>query len=249
MHTKFITITTLTLKEEAIKICKKHNLYTLPVVNNKYNFIGYITLNNIISTLSKNNNIILKNNNHKQKINFLQNIKIRLPWLSVSFISSLLSAFLIYNFETLFIEIPFLFAFVPVISAMGGSIGLQSATIIIEDISLHKLEYKNLLSIILYEAKIGLFFGIITGIIGSIIPILGLKTKVLIVSLTIFIALILSMLISTIIGTLAPSILHKFKINPTVASGPILQTSLDLVTVFIFVSIALTTIKTLGNDK
>ena len=47
-----------------------------------------------------------------------------------------------------------------------------------------------------------------------------------------------SMALATITGTLAPIILHKFNIDPAVAAGPFVTTSIDILGIAIYLIVA-----------
>ena len=89
--------------------------------------------------------------------------------------------------------------------------------------------------------RIGLCNGALLGILSFVL--IGLyiylfKGKTLVfayaVSGCIGVALLLAMLISSAVGTVIPMFFHKIKIDPAVASGPLITTVNDLVAVVIY---------------
>lgn len=54
------------------------------------------------------------------------------------------------------------------------------------------------------------------------------------------ISLVVAMVVSSLVGTIIPMFFHKIKIDPAVASGPLITTINDLVAVVIYYGLSLT---------
>ncbi len=135
-------------------------------------------------------------------------------------------------------QLTLIMAFQSLILDMAGNVGTQSLAVTIRVLMYEKLTAKQKIRLVFKEIKIGLFNGIILG--GLSFVFVGLyislfKHKELgfsyVVSGCIGFSLVIAMVISSAVGTLIPLFFKKIKIDPAVASGPLITTVNDLVAV------------------
>jgi magnesium transporter len=229
-----------------IKIFRKYRLDTLPVIDYNDRFLGCIILNDLITLDNKKSKYIVDKNNSNETFYYqkiFQTICLRLPSLSVAFLTSLTSAFIVYNFEDVFQQALYIFAVIPIISAMGGSTGLQSATILMKGITCGKITYRDLPKILLQEIKICFLVGLLVGTALSFIALFILQPYDYLFALIVFVSMLLELMLAAIIGVMAPFLLNKCKFDPTITSAPFLQTTLDITSSLIFLSGALLLLK------
>jgi magnesium transporter len=167
-----------------------------------------------------------------------ENARARLPWLFASWIGGIIAVSIIGIFEDMLENIIALAAFIPVIIGMGGNIGTQSSTIIVRGMATGRIEIGNEIKILFKEIRVGLILGGLYGLLLGVFanfrffdvdPLLGF-----VVGLSIF----CSMLIATAVGTFIPLVLRKLDIDPAIATGPIVTTSIDILGVLLYFLIA-----------
>jgi len=244
MDADLVTVKPLLDQEEVAQLFKKYDLITLPVIDDKHHLLGRIVIDDVVDVLTKEaeedalhmGGTSTEELAHQEDV--LQTACIRLPWLSVAFLSSLISAFLIHTFEAVFKQAPYLFTIVPVISAMGGSIGLQSATILMRGLTSGKTSYQNLPRILFKEARVGLLVGLLIGLCAAFVAAFILQPENYLFGFVVFISMVLAMFAATSLGVVAPSILNRLGVDPAIASGPFLQTTLDITGILIFLGTA-----------
>lgn len=66
----------------------------------------------------------------------------------------------------------------------------------------------------------------------------GQASKGIILGLVVGSSLLLTLIIGTLAGTIIPLLLYKFKIDPAVASGPLITTINDILSLLIYFGIA-----------
>ena len=129
-------------------------------------------------------------------------------------------------------------AFIPVIIGMGGNIGTQSSTIIVRGIATGRVGEGEELKLIFKEIQVGLILGVLYGIL------LGGFTYIPLVDTTPYLGLIVglsicsSMLIASCVGTVVPLIFRKINVDPAIATGPFVTTSIDIIGVTLYFLIA-----------
>jgi magnesium transporter len=165
--------------------------------------------------------------------------RVRLPWLVTTLFGSLVSATLVYWYAPLLQQAVILASFVPVITAMGGNVGTQSATILTRGLATGRVNVAELSSILFREFRVGLVMGAVcgtcVGLVGTFLfadgkPMLGL---------VVFIAMVAAMTAAASMGTLAPAVMKKIGVDPAIASGPFVTTANDIVGIIIYMSTAL----------
>ena len=162
--------------------------------------------------------------------------KARLPWLIIGLVGGILGAQVISGFESSIFDHPELAFFIPLITAMGGNVGVQSSAIVVQSLARGDQQLGGIL------AKIGkeTLVGVVNGLLLSLL-ILGIATVFggfeigLVVSTSLFTVII----VAAIFGTLIPLVLNKYKIDPALATGPFITTLNDVVGLFIYFSLGL----------
>ena len=101
------------------------------------------------------------------------------------------------------------------------------------------------LQLVWKEIRVGFTNGFILGLlsflcVGLYIYLLKGKTPLYAFSISgcVAVALIVAMTISSFVGTIIPMFFHKIKIDPAVASGPLITTVNDLVAVITYYGVA-----------
>ena len=168
----------------------------------------------------------------------LKSIAKRLPWLIVLLGLGLIVSSVVGLFETVVASLPLVVCFQSLILDMAGNVGTQSLAVTIRVLMDERLPAKQKLFFILKESRVGLCNGFILGVlsfavIGLYLFLLKGETATLAfsVSFCIGIALLVAMFLSSISGTGIPMLFKKLKIDPAVASGPLITTINDLIAV------------------
>jgi magnesium transporter len=154
----------------------------------------------------------------------------RLPWLLIGMIGGLFGAKVIGVFD---IEKNYQMAFfIPLIAAMGGNVGVQSAAIVVQSLAGGTNSLGNISQRLLKELGVALVNGVIcSSIILLAAYFLGYG---ILLSLTVSIALLSVIIFAALFGTFIPLILDKNKIDPALATGPFITTVNDVLGLFIY---------------
>jgi len=155
----------------------------------------------------------------------LKGFRRRMPWLLVSFFGGMLTIQTNIYFAGLIHQVEFL-AFITVIAGMGGNIASQSSTIVVRGLATGKILVGELWEVLIKEvsigAMLGLFFGLLLGGLASL-----QFSQISMIGLSVMAGMIFSMLIAACVGSLLPMIFQRFQIDPAVATGPFVSTTID----------------------
>ena len=228
--------------DEVAKLMSKYDLEAIPVVNDKTELLGRITIDDIVDYIKDEaeEDYLLAagiSNDVEADDSILELTKARLPWLILGLFGGLGSVFILENFEGIMAtkELRALFFYTPLIAAMAGNVGVQSSAIVVQGLANDQIK-GSLISRLIKEISLTLLNGIILSLI--IIVFALLINQSLDMSITISVSMILVIIVAALIGTSVPIILEKFGIDPAIATGPFITTGNDVVGILLFFYIA-----------
>ena len=228
--------------DEVAKLMSKYDLEAIPVVNDKTELLGRITIDDIVDYIKDEaeEDYLLAagiSNDVEADDSILELTKARLPWLILGLFGGLGSVFILESFENIMAtkELRALFFYTPLIAAMAGNVGVQSSAIVVQGLANDQIK-GSLISRLIKEISLTLLNGII---LSLIIIVFGLLiNQSLDMSITISVSMILVIVVAALIGTSVPIILEKFGIDPAIATGPFITTGNDVVGILLFFYIA-----------
>ena len=221
--------------EEVANIMDKYDLVVLPVVDDLNRLIGRITIDDVVDVMKEE---AMEDYNKAsgivEQIDASDTIatitRARLPWLLIGLVGGILGAEVMGIFDIKnHIELAF---FIPLIAAMGGNVGVQSAAIIVQGLASNNLGVSSISQRLMKELGVALLNGLIcSGLIMFITILIGYPTTI---SLTVSISLMTVIIFAALFGTFVPLILDRYKIDPALATGPFITTVNDVLGLFIY---------------
>lgn len=172
-------------------------------------------------------------------------VKKRLPWLIILLFLGMGVSTVVGAFEGVVAVLPVVICFQSLILDMAGNVGTQSLAVTIRVLMDENLTGKDKLKLVIKEMKVGFCNGALLGIMALVC--LGIYIALfkgyafgtaMVISACVGVALLVAIVISSLIGTLVPMLFHKMKIDPAVASGPLITTVNDLVAVVTYYGLA-----------
>lgn len=170
-------------------------------------------------------------------------IRARTPWLFITLIGEFIAVHVAHHFDGLIHAIPIIAVFMPLLAGLGGNIGTQSITLMVRGLSTGEVTLSSALHYIFRETLVGLLIGVLFGAMVMTVT-WGWQHNIQL-GMVVGAAMMINMTLATIVGTITPFILKSFKIDPAVASGPMIATAIDimgLTVYFTLVTIFLTNI-------
>ena len=221
--------------ESVANIMNKYDLIVIPVVDKNNVLIGRITIDDAMDVVKEEAEKDYQmasgiSEDVESSDNVWQLTRARLPWLLIGLLGGLLGAKVIGIFDLENnIELAF---FIPLIAAMGGNVGVQSAAIVVQGLANDSLKMDNIFRKLVKELGVGMLNGIICSLIilGAAFS-LGYSMEL---SLTVSISLLAVIVFAAVFGTFIPLTLEKYKIDPAVATGPFITTVNDVLGLFIY---------------
>ena len=232
--------------DDCIEKLKDYSENSIPVLDNFNRLLGVITSQSIIEVVDDEmgeDYARLAGLTAEEDLQepLVESMKKRMPWLLVLLGLGLAVSAVVGAFETVAAQLTLIMAFQSLILDMAGNVGTQSLAVTIRVLTDENLSFQQKLHLVTKEMRVGLCNGILLGLlsflsVGCYIMLFKHKTALFsfAVSGCIGTSLMLAMLISSAVGTLIPLFFKKIKVDPAVASGPLITTVNDLVAVITY---------------
>jgi magnesium transporter len=236
-----ISVKTSDSDEEVAKIMEKYDLVAIPVVDFQNKLVGRITLDDVVDIIKEEADKDFQlASGISERIESNSSIwrisRARLPWLLIGMVGGIFSAQVISRFESGISLVPSLAFFIPLITATGGNVGVQSSAIVVQSLAKGNDHFGSIMQKLLKEGLVGLLNGILLSLlIYGIAFVFASSTLGFVVSISLLVVVIFA----AIIGTLIPLLLHKNNIDPALATGPFITTLNDVLGLFIYFTVGM----------
>ncbi|MGM0580470.1 MAG: magnesium transporter [Bacteroidota bacterium] len=236
-----ISVETYMDEVDVAEVMRKYDLDAVPVVNVQGKLMGRITIDDIVDVITE-----LAEEERQMMAGISEDVeeddsvwmltRARLPWLIIGMFGGILGAQFIGVFEKDILLVPAMAFFIPLITATGGNVGIQSSSIVLQSLASKSVFDDSFLKRILKVLAVAILNGIvIAGIVMGMNLILGQDIRLAIV---VSIALFNVVLLASFMGTVTPLVLDKLGINPALAAGPFITTANDLIGLLVYFTVA-----------
>jgi magnesium transporter len=220
----------------------QHSFLGVPVVDKKNRLIGVVKHASVRKEAAKNmNQLFLKfsgivGGEEIRSMTFFTRSSRRLSWLSINIILNIIAASVIAFYQDTIASVIALAVFLPIISDMSGCSGNQAVAVSIRELALGYIRPQELWRVLAKESIIGLANGLVLGGLLALAAILWKGNLYL--GLVVGSALAINTLVAVCLGGAIPLILKRLKMDPALASGPLLTTVTDMCGFFFVLSFA-----------
>lgn len=240
-------------REQVADLIRRHDLLALPVIDEEGRPLGIVTVDDVLDAL------VAEHTEDAQKFGgvealdrpyletgFLAMIRKRAGWLSVLFLSEMLTASAMQHFETELERAVVLTLFIPLIMSSGGNSGSQATSLLIRALALGQVRLRDWWRVALRELPAGLVLGIILGVIGIVriaawqkLGFYDYGPHWILIAATVGAGLVGIVTFGSIVGSMLPFLLQRLGFDPASASAPFVATLVDVTGLVIYFSIAL----------
>lgn len=231
---------------DVIESLKDYSEDSIPVLDDDDYILGIITSQDIVEAVddemgddyAKLAGLTSEEDLHEK---LLDSMKKRIPWLILLLFLGLGVSTIVGLFEGVVTEIAVVVCFQSMILGMAGNVGTQSLAVTIRVLMDENVSGKEKGKFILKETRTGAANGALLGmvailVVGSYLHFLrgyGWQPSFE-VSGCVGLSLLLAMIMSSCVGAVIPMFFHKIKVDPAVASGPLISTVNDLIAVITY---------------
>lgn len=226
---------------EAARRIRSRRVKLLPVVSAKKQLVGVISIDTAIELLEQDvaNDFTAVSGASVDESFFTppsQSIRMRLPWMMANVFLNLGAVWVISSFEATIVQVAILAAFLPMITDMGGNVGIQALSVSIRSMALGEARLRDVWKALRKELAIGVFNGIALGALFGVIAFVLQGS--LILSLVAGIALAMNVLVAGVVGGTIPFLIKRLGKDPAMMTGPVLTTITDITGVSIYLGLS-----------
>jgi magnesium transporter len=233
-----------TLKD-ALELFDQHPLLALPVVDLNGKLVGAVDVQMVtkeaVDLADLHNRaaifqMIGLTLEDGKKLSLFKNYLLRMPWLLCNVFSGIMCALISRIYEHVLIEYLILTFFIPLVLTLSESTSMQSMAQTLQLLRRPRFSWKVVWKKSIREWQIVVILALSSGFILSGISFLwggGMGPSFMIGT-----GILLSALFSALFGTLLPVFLYRMKLDPKVASGPVVLMIADMLTITIYLSLA-----------
>jgi magnesium transporter len=239
---KFVALSAFDNQEYAVQVIQKYDLYALPVVDSDGVLLGIVTVDDLLDVAQeaatedfhKSAAVAPLDIPYSQASSGLLYRK-RIGWLTILIGVNLISAGVIAAYEDQLSQFIQLVFFMPLLIASGGNAGAQSATLMVRALATGDLKLSRWLRAMAKELVVGSLLGLTMGALSFALGIFRASTDIAwVVGLSMFSIV----LVANLLGVVLPFLLTRFKMDPAVASSPLITSLMDAIGLLIYFGIA-----------
>ncbi|MEO0211893.1 MAG: magnesium transporter [candidate division WOR-3 bacterium] len=231
--------------EEAARMLGKYNLLALPVVDADGELIGVITADDVIDIQTAEATedfqrlmAIAAPEETYYNLGIWGRLWRRTPWLAALLLLETLSGLVIQHFHAVLGSVLALSYFIPMLTATGGNTGSQAVTLMVRAIATGEVRTRDFMKILVGELLTALIIGAITGCLALLVALL--RVGDFSIPLIVGVAMFGVVLTANLVGFFLPLIIkYAFRVDPAVASAPLISTVIDVVGLGIYFGIAI----------
>jgi len=223
-------------REEIVDTFNQHHYAALPVVDDKDRLIGIVTFDDVMAAMRRRERDVLRGMTGIDPREALKETlgatRGRIPWVIVTILGGLGCALVGGLFQRTLSELVVLAIFVPIVTALGESIGAQTISVVLSTLAGGTMTRAELMRFALKEFLVGLLVGVFSGVVVSLASLFwhGNPRIGLLIGVAVFISVAWTVLLAVFI----PGIMKKLKVNPAIASGPLVLSLSDFSTLFVY---------------
>jgi len=243
MEADIVSVDVKTDQEQCAELMSRYDLIALPVINADNLLLGVITVDDVLDVM------VDEATEDIQKFGGAQPLGVpylltkttsvfqkRVLWLLLLFLTESLTGTVLRHFETELASVVALSFFIPLLIGTGGNAGSQTTSTIIRALAVGEMDIRDALLAFWHETRVGLLLGATMAVVAYFRALTWGSPSGL--ALTVSLAILAIVIWANLLGAILPTLAMRFKIDPTVVSGPVMSTLVDATGLFIYFSIA-----------
>lgn len=220
---------------------ESHPYTAVPVTNDDNELVGVVRRSSVEEALGEKSESDFRRSQgivqeELRTMPVLTRSRRRLAWLSVNIVLNIIAASVIAVYQDVLAQVIALAVFIPIISDMSGCSGNQAVAVSMRELSLGLLDPYEVFRVWAKEVTVGLINGFALGCLVAVVAMLWKGNPYL--GLVVGGAMMVNTLLAVTLGGALPLVLKRLKVDPALASGPILTTITDMCGFFLILSLA-----------
>lgn len=246
MSRRVIAVQTTDDQEKAARLVKEYDFLALPVVDSENRLVGIVTVDDILDVLEEESSedfqligavsLAPARTGRYFGAAWWEKLTRRLPWLLVLILAETVSAGIISAFESFLSTAVFLAFFIPLLMSTTGNAGSQMITLTVRSLATGEIDPKKFTLTLAQETATGLLLGLTLGVVGMVMSLAlgGTLEVATVVGLT----MVATITTAQALGVFLPYAFRWLRLDPAIASAPLIATVSDILTLLLYFHIA-----------
>lgn len=230
---------------------QRYGFMTMPIVDNEGMMVGIVTMDDAVDVLTEESTedmqkmaAILPDEDAGSYFNtsVWVHAKQRIPWLLILMLSATFTGLVTQHYEAAFTALPLLVSFMPMLMDTGGNCGNQSSTLMVRGLALGEVSTGDFLKVLRKELGVALIVGSVLGVVNGLRIFIMYRSSypddivnyVLVVSISLFFAIILA----KFVGGMLPLLAKRLGADPAIMATPFITTIVDAGALVIYFTLA-----------
>lgn len=232
-------------REEAARILQKYDLFAVPVVDSEGRLLGVITVDDVIDIIEEETTedlhlmAAMESPSPEEEyydLSLWEKVRKRIPWLLGLLVAEMIASRIIKSFQAALSAIVALAFFIPMINGTAGNVGQQAVTLAVRAIAVGEISRKDFLRVLLREIFAGIGIALILGVFSYGVAFSIVREAE--IALAVSLALSIVVVLANFVGVMLPILFQFVKIDPAVASNPLISTTMDVTGMLVYFFIA-----------
>jgi len=234
-----IAVSPETDQEEVLRLATKYNLDVVPVADAGKRLIGVITSDDLLEVMEEEANedmYLMAGMDEEQnpvREGLLKRTRVRLPWLLISLLGGIGSAFAVRYFDVTISRYHQVVFFMPLIALMGGNVAIQASTLVVRGLATGDIPSGRLRRFFFHEMLVNFILAAFCGLGAGIISLIIVPENALL-GVAVASAIASAVIVAGGLGMAVPILCHKLGIDPAVSAGPFVTIINDISCVTIY---------------
>ncbi|MBN4066516.1 magnesium transporter [Simkania negevensis] len=239
-------------RDEVVDVAERYKIPALPVVDPKNDkLLGVVTYEDVVEMIEDIADETITRmagttENVSEDLSIFKRFLLRMPWLIPTVFAGVITASIMSYFDSVVgVLLSFVIFFIPLITGMSGTVGIQCSTILVRSMAIGMLSpglRREAIKDELFTGMLtGIFFGVVVGLVIYVLNLLELEVfqaTPFAVGLIVGIGLLGACLTATLLGVFAPLLFAKLRFDPAVAAGPIVIALNDVLSMLVYLLLA-----------
>lgn len=234
MDREVVRVKVDTDQEDVAELVSRYDVVAVPVVDEHDVMLGVVEVDDVVDVIREEaTEDILKMAGAGEELaevrTFVGSFRVRWRWLLAAATGGMAAALSLSGFDAALASVPALAFFMPVVAGMGGNVGMQSSTIVVRGLAVGFVETQRVRRLVVREVSLGASLGLLYGgLIAATAWLVGEGVEAWRLAAVVMLGTAGSMTLAAAVGTCTPLVLDRFGVDPAVATGPFVTTSVDV---------------------
>lgn len=230
-------------QEEVARVLERYGFLALPVVNDRNILLGVVTVDDVIDVLQEEATEDIHRLSATEPLeqpylqtSFLSLIRARVLWLLILFALQSITITILNHYQAALESVITLALFIPVLTGTAGNAGGQAATLVIRAMAVGELQFGDFFRVLAREAGVGLALGVVMSAVAlARASLMGTPMEI---GFTVALTVVLVVFVASVGGALLPLAIKRLRLDPAVASSPLITTLADASGLIIYFTVA-----------